>query len=122
MSHDGHGLNRMRYRQHIHPSLRRPGKLLLRNWLAITLGRHIWSWRALDAAELAHELAHVEQWARHGWRYPFRYWWASVTALRARGSWYWDNEFELAARAAADEVRARLLEQAGTSTRSDPDR
>jgi hypothetical protein len=101
----------MRYRQHVHPILRRPGKLLLRNWLAITLGGHIWSWRPLDAAELAHEVVHVEQWARHGWRYPLRYWWASVTAMRSRRSWYWDNEFERAARAAADKVRASLREE-----------
>ena len=92
----------MRYRVHVHPAFRRVGHVAFPNWLAITLGRHIWSWRQLAPAELAHELAHVEQWRRHGWRYPFRYWLSSIRAVRSGGDWYRDNEFELEARAAAD--------------------
>jgi hypothetical protein len=95
------------FRLHVHSVLRRPGGLIFPNWLAITLGGHIWSWRPLDPAELAHEAKHAEQWRRLGWRYPFSYWASSLRALWAGGNWYRDNEFEREARAAADEAALR---------------
>lgn len=98
--------DRPAFRLHVLPALRRPGGVLFPNWLAITLGRHIWTWRPLDAPELAHELKHAEQWRRLGWRYPFSYWLSSLRALRAGGNWYFDNEFEREGRAAADAARA----------------
>ena len=98
-------MGQMRYRLHVHPVLRRPGRVLLPNWLAITLGRHIWSWRSLDPAELAHELTHVSQWERHGVFFAFRYLGASWQALRSGTHWYWGNEYEREARAAADATR-----------------
>ena len=92
----------MRYRVHVHPRFRRLANVVFPNWLAITLGGHIWAWRKLGAAELAHELKHVEQWRRLGWRYPFSYWLSSIRAVRAGGNWYRDNEFEREAREAAE--------------------
>lgn len=92
------------HRVHVVPVLQRPAGRLFRDWLAITLGRHIWAWRPLSPSELAHELAHVRQWARHGWSFPAGYALASVRAIMAGGHWYRDNDFEQEARAAADEV------------------
>jgi hypothetical protein len=93
----------VRYRVHVLSPLRRPGHVIFPNWLAITIGGHIWTWRRLDGPELAHELKHVEQWRRHGLiGYPIRYWQSSLRALRAGGNWYWDNEFEREARAAGE--------------------
>jgi hypothetical protein len=83
------------------PWLRRPGKILLRDWLAITLGGQILAWRALTDGELAHELEHVRQWRRHGPIFPIRYLMAGWAARRAGGHWYRDNPFEMEARAAA---------------------
>jgi hypothetical protein len=71
--------------------------MALPNWLAITIGRHIFAWRSMTEAELGHELVHVEQWARHGWRFPLLYLAASLRARR-RGHWYRDNRFEREAR------------------------
>ena len=82
------------------PWLRRPGRLLLRNWLAITIGRDVLAWRELSQRELRHELAHVEQWRRHGWWLALRYALASWRAWRAGKGWYDGNAFELEARAA----------------------
>jgi hypothetical protein len=91
----------------VRPSLRRPGRVLLPNWLAITVGRTILSWRPLDAAERAHELCHVRQWEAEGrLRYPLRYAAASLRATRRGGHWYRDNAFEVEARAAAHAVTA----------------
>lgn len=101
-------------RQPIHrlivlPWLRRPGgRLLMRDWLAITIGRWIFCWRPLDEAELAHELAHVRQWQRHGVRFIARYLGASRAASRAGGERYRDNPFEIEARAAAESVRKHV--------------
>lgn len=83
------------------PWLRLIGRLMLRDWLAITLGRLILAWRPLKAAELAHELAHVRQWQRHGIWFPLAYLAASLAARRAGGRWYRDNAFEVEARRAA---------------------
>lgn len=88
------------HRVHIWPWLRRPGRLLLREWLAITLGRHILAWRNLDARELRHELAHVEQWRRHGLGLVPRYALESLRAMRSGAGWYRGNRFEVEARAA----------------------
>jgi hypothetical protein len=93
------------------PFLRGPAqRWILPNWLAITIGPYILAWRALDAFELAHELAHVKQWRRHGLLYPLLYWRASQAA-QARGlDRYHDNEFEVEARVA--EAAARGVEPA----------
>lgn len=88
-------------RVHVIPWLRRPGRLLLRDWLAITIGRDILAWRALDRRELAHELAHVEQWRRFGAWFAVRYLAASFAAWRAGRGWYHGNHFEEEARRAA---------------------
>ncbi|HET7678488.1 MAG TPA: hypothetical protein VFK38_11625 [Candidatus Limnocylindrales bacterium] len=93
-------------RLHVLPWLRRiGGRLLIPDWLAITIGRDIVSWRPLARAELAHELEHVRQWRVHGWRFPLRYLLASLRARRGGGHWYRDNAFEVAARAAAARAR-----------------
>ena len=88
---------------YVRPALRRLGdRLLVRGWLAITIGRSIISWRVLDSVELAHELEHVRQWQRHGAAgYVARYVLASLRAVFAGGDWYRDNAFEREAREAA---------------------
>jgi hypothetical protein len=83
-----------RIRVHVRPRLRRVGALLLRNWLAITLGSHVWAWRRLDEREMAHELAHARQWRRHGARFALLYLRAALRAWRSGGHWYRDNAFE----------------------------
>lgn len=88
-------------RVHVWPWLRRPGSRLLPDWLAITIGRHIFAWRAMNQRETAHEMAHVRQWQAHGWRFPIAYLAESLRARRAGRHWYRDNRFELEARAAA---------------------
>ena len=94
----------MRHRVHIWPWLRLPGRLLLPDWLAITIGRRIFTWRQMTDAELAHELEHVRQWGRFGWAFPIAYFVASLTARRAGRRWYDDNRFEVEARAAARRI------------------
>ena len=89
-----------RHRVHVWPWLRPLGRLILPNWLAITLGRHVFAWRAMNERELAHELAHVQQWQMHGWRFPIAYLVASLRARRSGRHWYRDNPFESEARAA----------------------
>ena len=89
------------HRLHVWPWLRPVGRLALPNWLAITLGRHVFAWRTMTESELAHELEHVRQWQAHGWRFPVAYLGASIAARRARRHWYRDNRFEVEARAAA---------------------
>lgn len=63
---------------------------------AVTLGRTILLHPSAAPAEwlLRHELAHVEQWLRHPFTFPFRY-----TAAHIRYG-YRDNPFEREARAA----------------------
>jgi hypothetical protein len=93
------------YRIHVVPRLRSVGgRVLLANWLAITIGRDIWCWRDLDASELAHELEHVRQWDRFGVLFVARYARASWRGTRTGGHWYRDNAFEVAAREAAARV------------------
>lgn len=98
------GAKRAAHRVHVVPVLQRPAGRLFRDWLAITLGRHILAWRPLSESELAHEVTHVQQWARHGWSFPMAYAVASARAVMTGGHWYRDNAFEREARAAADEV------------------
>jgi hypothetical protein len=96
------------YRLHVVPWLRAPAqRLLMPTWLAITIGRHIVAWRPLDEAELAHEVAHVEQWSREGPLFIVRYLRASSRAARAGGDRYRDNEYEQEARRAEERVRQR---------------
>jgi hypothetical protein len=88
------------------PWLRGVGGLVLRDWLAITIGRTVFAWRALTDDELEHELEHVRQWGRLGMRYPLAYFAESLRARRAGRRWYRDNRFEAEARAAARRKRA----------------
>jgi hypothetical protein len=102
------GTVRSRHRVHVIPALRAVGgRVLLRDWLAITIGRDIWCWRPLDEAELAHELCHVHQWERYGVSFLGAYALASIVAMTSRGHWYRDNAFEVAARRAALAVQGR---------------
>lgn len=90
-----------RHRVVVWPWLRHLGRLVLPNWLAITIGRTVFAWRALSIDELEHELEHVRQWRRMGWRLPIAYLAAALGARRSGGLWYRDNRFEVEARAAA---------------------
>ncbi|MBA2275334.1 MAG: hypothetical protein H0W00_01365 [Chloroflexi bacterium] len=91
---------------HIWPWIKRPAqRFLLPNWEAITIGRHIISWRILSAADLAHERKHVEQWQQHGLRFIVLYLGAGRAAARAGGHRYRDNPFEIEARAAEEAIR-----------------
>ena len=94
-------------RLYVRPVLRRIGdRLLVRGWLAITIGTRIVSWRALDSVELAHELEHVRHWQRHGAvGFVARYGLASLRAIIDGGDWYRDNVFEREAREAAQRAR-----------------
>jgi hypothetical protein len=96
-----------RHRLVVIPWLRFLGRVLLRNWLAITIGRTILAWRPLTATELAHELEHVRQWERFGLLFPFAYLAESYRARRTGGRWYEDNRFEAAARRAAAGLEPR---------------
>jgi hypothetical protein len=80
-------------------------RFIMPDWLAITIGPLIFSWRALDKFELAHEVQHVKQWRKEGLMYVPRYWAASDAAVKAGKDRYWDNRFEVEARAAAEKVR-----------------
>jgi hypothetical protein len=93
------------HRLHVWPWLRLPGRLVLRDWLAITIGRDVLAWRELSQRELRHELAHVAQWRRHGWTLPPRYALASLVAWRAGQGWYRGNRFEVEARAAEESAK-----------------
>jgi hypothetical protein len=96
-----------RHRLHVVPRLRGIGHhLLLPDWLAITIGRDVWTWRPLTKAELEHELEHVRQWRRHGVVFIARYAGASLRARRGGGHWYRDNAYEIAARQAAATMAA----------------
>jgi hypothetical protein len=86
------------HRVHVWPWLRGVGRLALPDWLAITLGRHVFAWRAMTETELRHELVHVDQWRAHGWRFPILYATESLRARRRGRNWYRDNRFEREAR------------------------
>ena len=94
-------MTQIKHRVHVVSWLRRPGSLLLKEWLAITIGRDIFAWRALDAPELNHELAHVRQWRRHGAAFPLIYLGASLRSASSGQGWYRGNRFEVEARRAA---------------------
>lgn len=97
------------YRLLVIPWIRRLAqRFVLPDWLAITIGSTIISWRPLDAVELAHELAHVGHWKKHGIRFIPRYLRASNAAERAGKDRYRDNPFEIEARQAEEAVRSRL--------------
>ena len=92
--------------QHVWPWTKRPAqRFLLPNWEAITIGRHIISWRPLSEVDLAHEVKHVEQWRQHGVRFIVRYLRAGRAAARTGGDRYRDNPFEVEARAAGEVIR-----------------
>lgn len=93
-------MTKIKHRLHIVPWLRRPGRVLLPNWLAITIGRDIFAWRDLSHAEMRHELAHVGQWRRYGARFALHYFGASVISVLAGGGWYRGNRYEVEARRA----------------------
>jgi hypothetical protein len=90
----------VQHRIHVVPGLRRLGRVLLPNWLAITVGRHIFTWRDLQPSELRHELQHVRQWQRYGAGFAVRYLAASISALLSGSGWYAGNRFEVEARRA----------------------
>ena len=94
-------MTQVKHRVHVVPWLRRPGSLLLKQWLAITIGRDIFSWRDLDPAELEHELEHVRQWRSHGATFPLVYLGASLRSAASGSGWYRGNRFEVDARRAA---------------------
>ena len=97
------------YKTIVIPLLKGPAqRLIMPNWLAMTIGPAIFSWRALDPVELAHEVQHVRQWRREGLMYIPRYFAASNAAAAAGKDRYWDNSFEIEARAAADKVKKQL--------------
>jgi hypothetical protein len=90
------------------PWLKRPmQRFVLPDWVAITIGRWIFSWRALDHIELAHELKHVEQWAQLGLKFIPAYVLSSFRASRSGGDRYRDNAFEREAVAAGEAERKR---------------
>lgn len=103
------------HRLHVWPWLRLLGSLLLPDWLAITLGRHIFAWRALSPTELEHELEHARQWGRYGVLFPIAYFADSLRARRAGKRWYHDNRFERDARAAARRRSGGDGHRAGTA-------
>jgi hypothetical protein len=94
-------VTQVKHRVHVVPWLRRPGSVLLKEWLAITIGRDVFCWRALNAVELAHELAHVRQWRKHGAAFPLVYAGASLRSALSGGGLYHGNRFEVEARRAA---------------------
>lgn len=98
-----------KHRLVVWPWLRRPGGLVLRDWVAITIGRTIFAWRDLTDDELEHELEHVRQWRTHGPFFPLKYFGASFGARRSGRRWYHDNRFEAEARAAAERRRDRTV-------------
>jgi hypothetical protein len=97
------------HRTHVWPWVKRPAqRVFFPTWLAITLGRDIFSWRQLDECELAHELCHVRQWKANGLRYVPRYLAASRAAKAAGKDSYRDNAFEAEAYRVEGVLRARL--------------
>ena len=96
-----------RHRLVVWPWLRLVGGIALHDWLAITIGRTIFSWRPLRPDELEHELEHVRQWGRLGPALPVAYLAESFRARRAGKRWYHDNRFEADARAAASRFEKR---------------
>jgi len=95
------------YRLHVRGWIKGPAqRLIMPEWLAITVGHDIFAWRPLDEFELAHELVHVGQWSANGIMYIPRYFQASRAAAAAGKDRYRDNAFEVEAYGAADALRA----------------
>ncbi len=95
-----------RHRVVVLPWLRAIGPALIPDWLAITIGSTIFTWRTLSDTELEHELEHVRQWKRHGpVVFPIAYLAESLRARRAGKRWYNDNKFEEQARKAASTIQ-----------------
>lgn len=69
---------------------------------AITLGHIVAgvSLSHLDASRV-HERTHVEQFERWGFFFPLAYAWGGIQAQRRGGHYYWDNPYEIEARARA---------------------
>ncbi len=96
-----------RYRLHIWGWLKWPAqRVLMSNWLAITIGHDIFAWRDLDEFELTHEVVHVRQWSANGIMYVPRYFEAGRAAVVAGKNRYYGNAFEVEAYDAADTLRA----------------
>lgn len=94
------------HRTHVWGWLKAPAqRVLLPNWLAITIYHDIFSWRPLDDYELAHELCHVRQWNANGIMYAWRYFQASRAAKAAGKDQYRDNAFEAEAYGVEDALR-----------------
>jgi hypothetical protein len=109
------------HRVHVWAWLKRPAqRLILPDWLAITIGHDIFAWRALDEFELAHELVHVRQWSVNGIMYIPRYFAASRAAVVAGRDRYRGNAFEAEAYAAADALRTARAAQQATTPAGEP--
>lgn|GEM_PF-1301076 len=79
---------------------------------AQTLGRYVFAPGPIPPEILAHEFEHIRQWERFGPFYLTLYFTASAMALLRGRRAYWDNDFEIAAR--AHEIR-----DTGTAARRD---
>lgn len=73
---------------------------------AQTLGRYVFAPGPIPPDILAHEFEHIRQWERYGPFYLTLYFGASAFALLRGRRAYWDNDFELAARARSDRETA----------------
>lgn len=104
------------YRLHVWGWLKGPAqRVIMPDWLAITIGHDIFAWRQLDEFELAHELVHVRQWSANGIMYIPRYFQASRAAAAAGKDRYRGNAFEVEAYAAADALRAARAAEAAAA-------
>lgn len=96
------------YRMHVWPWIKGPAqRLIMPDWLAITIGHDVFAWRPLDEFELEHELTHIKQWDANGVLYPPRYFQASRAASAAGLDRYRGNAFEVEAYAAEDNLRSQ---------------
>ncbi len=73
---------------------------------AQTLGRYVFSRGPIPDHMLAHECEHIRQWERFGPLYLPLYFGSSALATLRRRRPYWDNSFEVEARARADRESA----------------
>lgn len=88
----------------VHAESRLVRWFLPKGTIAVTIGRHVLFAGTPTPETLAHELAHVEQWARHGLEgFLVRHIWYALT----RG--YPDNPFEIEARQRARGLLASWL-------------
>ena len=94
-------MTQVKHRVHVVPWLRRPGSLLLKEWLAITIGRDIFCWRDLNPAELNHRARPRPAVAVARRRLSVRLPWRSLRSATTGKGWYRGNRFEVEARHAA---------------------